>query len=308
MALLFKCDNSDPAPWLAALATQAPELDLLVFPELGRREEIDYALVYAPPSGLLASLPRLKAIFSLWAGIDHFRSDPALPELPVVRMVERGMTAGMTEYVVAQVLTFHKRLPEYRAQQIERRWQPLAYKMPWQRRVGILGLGVLGCDAADKLAALRFDVAGWSRSPKRIPGLTCYHGEDGLAAFLARSEILVCLLPLTPATEGLLDYRLFAQLPRGAFLINCARGGHLVEPDLLAALDSGQIAAAALDVFAEEPLPPAHPFWDHPRITVTPHVAAFTVPETAVESVLANIRRIEAGEAPENVVDFDRGY
>jgi len=308
MALLFKCGHTDPAPWLAALAEQLPEQKVRVFPEVGARAAIDYALVYAPPPGLLASLPNLKAIFSLWAGIDHLASDPELPPVPVIRMVERSMTATMTAHVVQQVLDLHTQALDYRAQQVARLWRQRDLKAPWERRVGILGLGVLARDAAEKLAALGFDVAGWSRSPKEIAGIACYHGEAGLADFLARSDILVCLLPMTAATRGILDRSLFARLPKGAALVNCARGGHLVEDDLLAALESGQISAAALDVFNEEPLPPDHPFWVHPRVVVTPHVAAFSVPATAIESVAANIRRMAAGEAPLYVVDFERGY
>ncbi len=308
MTLLFKCDHTDPDPWLKALAEQMPEREVRVFPEVGAPEDIEYALVYEPPRGLLASLPNLKAIFSLWAGVDHLASDPELPPVPVIRMVEDSMTATMTAHVVQQVLDLHTHALDYRAQQAARHWEQLELKAPWERRVGILGLGSLGRDAAEKLAALGFDVAGWSRSPKEIAGIASYHGEDGLAVFLARTEILVCLLPMTEATRGILNGALFARLPRGAALVNCARGGHLVDDDLLAALEDGRISSAALDVFNQEPLPPDHLFWGHPRVVVTPHVAAFSVPATAVASVVANLRAMEAGEAPRYVVDFERGY
>jgi glyoxylate/hydroxypyruvate reductase A len=308
MTLLFKCDHTDPAPWLAALAAQMPERAVRVFPEVGAREDIAYALVYEPPPGLLASLPNLKAIFSLWAGVDHLSSDPELPQVPVIRMVERSMTASMTVHVVQQVLDLHTQALDYRAQQAARHWEQLDFTAPWERSVGILGLGSLGRDAAERLAALRFDVAGWSRSPKQIGDFPCYHGEDGLTEFLTRTEILVCLLPMTEATRGILNGSLFARLPRGAALVNCARGGHLVDDDLLGALDEGQISSAALDVFNEEPLPPDHPYWSHPRVVVTPHIAAFSVPVTAVASVVANLRGMEAGAAPLYVVDFERGY
>ena len=308
MTLLFKCDHTEPGPWLAALAEQMPGREVRVFPEVGASEDIEYALVYEPPPGLLASLPNLKAIFSLWAGVDHLASDPELPPLPVIRMVERSMTATMTAHVTQQVLDLHTHALDYRAQQAARHWEQLELKAPWERRVGILGLGSLGRDAAEKLTALRFDVAGWSRSPKEIAGIACYHGEDGLTDFLARTDILVCLLPMTEATRGILSRSLFDRLPPGAALVNCARGAHLVDDDLLAALADGRISSAALDVFNEEPLPADHPYWGHPRVVVTPHVAAFSVPATAVESVAANIRRMEAGEAPLYVVDFARGY
>ncbi len=308
MTLLFKCDHTEPEPWLAALAEQLPEHEIRVFPEVGAVADIRYALVYQPPPGLLASLPNLKAIFSLWAGVDHLASDPELPRVPVIRMVERSMTASMTAHVVQQVLDLHTQALDYRAQQAARHWAQRDLKAPWERRVGILGLGVLGRDAAEKLASLRFDVAGWSRSPKEIAGIACYHGEAGLSAFLARTDILVCLLPMTKATRGILDRSLFARLPRGAAVVNCARGGHLVDDDLLAALGDGHLSCAALDVFNQEPLPADHPYWGHPRVVVTPHIAAFSVPATAIESVAANIRCMEAGKAPLYVVEFERGY
>ncbi|MCP4330898.1 MAG: glyoxylate/hydroxypyruvate reductase A [Alphaproteobacteria bacterium] len=308
MTLLFKRDMTDPEPWLAALSRQIPECEIRVFPDLEPRGDIEYALVYDPPPGMLASLPNLKAIFSLWAGVDHLAGDSQLPPVPVIRMVELGMTASMTVHVVQQVLNLHTRAIDYRQYQAERRWKMLDPTAPWDRRVGFLGLGTLAQDAAEKLVGLRFDVAGWSRTPKQIEGIQCFHGEDGLAELLARTNILVCLLPLTDETGGILNKQLFAGLPRGATIVNCARGGHAVEADLLDALDSGQLSAAALDVFNEEPLPENHPFWVHPRIIVTPHIAAFSIPETAIESVAQNIARIENGESPLYVVDFDRGY
>ena len=309
MALLFKSDIDRAELWVPALKKWLPGLEVRVWPDLGDKAAIDYALVWKPAPGLLASLPNLKAIFSLGAGIDHLASDPQLPAgVPVVRMVEEGLTAGMTEYVVMQVLYHHRRMLDYRAQQARAEWAQLPFRAPWDRKVGIMGLCVLGQDAAEKLAALRLDVAGWSRSPKDLPGITCFHGAAGFDAFLARTEILVCLLPLTAETEGILDARLFATLPRGAAVINVGRGGHLVEKDLLAALDSGQIDAATLDVFRAEPLPPAHPFWTHPRVVMTPHMASITIPDTATAAVAENIRRIEAGAPPLNVVDLGKGY
>ena len=308
MTLLFKRDMDEPEPLLATLAKAMPERDVRIFPDVEPIADIEYALVYEPPPGLLASLPNLKAIFSLWAGIDHMASDPELPPVPVIRMVDRCMTATMTTHVVQQVLDLHMQAAVYRTQQAERHWEEAELTAPWDRRVGILGLGSLGRDAAEKLAELRFDVAGWSRSPKEIEGITSYQGKEGLAEFLARTDILVCLLPITGETEGILNAHHFAHLPRGASIVNCARGGHLVEADLLAALDAGQLGGAALDVFNEEPLPDDHPFWGHPKIVVTPHIAAFSVPKTVVELVAGNIERIEKGEPPLYAVDFDRGY
>ncbi len=309
MALLFKSDADRAELWVPAIRARLPEMEVRVWPDLGDPDEIEYTLIWKPPAGLLAGFKNLKAIFSLGAGIDHLASDPKLPpQVPVVRMVERGLTSGMTEYVVMQTLFHHRRMLDYRDQQACETWKILPFVPAWKRRVGIMGLGVLGSDAAEKLATLRLDVAGWSRSPKALDGIDCYHGSEGLEDFLARTEILVCLVPLTDETRGILNADTFAKLPAGACIINAGRGGHLVEEDLLAALESGHIDSASLDVFHDEPLPAGHPFWQHPRVVVTPHVASITVPETAIESLAANVERMEAGLPLENVVDFKRGY
>ncbi|HSK39501.1 MAG TPA: glyoxylate/hydroxypyruvate reductase A, partial [Arenibaculum sp.] len=215
---------------------------------------------------------------------------------------------GMAEYVALQVLYWHRNAHAYRTQQQQAQWRPLPEKLAGERKVGILGLGELGSAAAGTLRSLGFDVAGWSRSPRSLAGTTCLHGAAGFDDLLARSEILVCLLPLTPGTNGILNARTFAVLPRGAVIVNAARGAHVVESDLLAALDSGRIAGASLDVFAEEPLPPGHPFWTHPSVVVTPHVAAQTHARTAAASVVEQIRRHRAGLPLSNLVDRTRGY
>ena len=309
MALLFKSDLDRAGDWERSLMACDPALDLRVWPEAGDPADIDYALVWAPPPGALKRFPNLKVIFSVGAGIDHLKSDPELPtNVPVVRMVEPGLTAGMSEFVVMSVLYHHRFMLDYAEQRQRRHWAEISQVSTGRRRVGIMGLGVLGRDAAEKLRPFGFPLAGWSRTAKDVPGVTCYYGEEGLRSFLAASDILVCLLPLTRDTEGILKAETFAALPRGAAVINVARGGHLVEAELIPALDSGQLSGATLDVFREEPLPADHPFWRHPRIVVTPHVAAMTIPETAARAVFANIRRFEAGEALTDVVDFARGY
>jgi glyoxylate/hydroxypyruvate reductase A len=309
MALLYCSRWSRPEPWRAAFQRLDPGVDFRVWPESGPVEEIEYALAWHHAPGSLMAYPRLKAIFSLGAGVEKLLNDKQLPRgVPIVRMVDRALTAGMTEYVLLHVLRYHRRVPELEALQGDDEWRELEAPPAWERRVGLLGLGVLGADAAMKLAGLGFEVAGWSRSPKRIDHVVSFAGEEGFAPLLARSEILVCLLPLTQATRGILNARTLAQLPRGAALINAARGGHVVESDLLAALDSGQIAHATLDVTAEEPLPPGHAFWRHPRITLTPHVASLTWPPTAAEHIIANIRRHEAGEPMGPLVDPEREY
>jgi len=309
MALIFKFDAARAAPWREAFGRQMPQLDVRMWDEPGDPADIEYALVWKPAPGMLRRFPNLKAIFSIGAGVDHLFGDPDLPAgVPVIRMVEPELTRGMTEYVVMHVLRHHRSQRAIEANQRARRWKPFTAPTAPSRKVGIMGLGELGGASARALAALEFDVAGWSRSPKDIPGVESFHGDAGMDAFLARTEILVCLLPLTPRTEGILNAGLFAKLPRGAGIINAARGGHQVEADIVAALDSGQLSEATLDVFHEEPLPPDSPFWDHPRVTVTPHNASLTDPEGAVRQVIDNIRRIGRGEPPLNVVDPEAGY
>jgi glyoxylate/hydroxypyruvate reductase A len=309
MAILFKTTPTALARWRPHLAAAFPEREIRFWPEIGDNAAIDHALVWHPEPGLLASLPNLKLIVSLGAGVDHILRDPALPKgVPILRLVDPYMTDAMSEYVVLQVLRLHRRDVDYRAQQAVAEWREHEQKNAAERTVGILGFGTLGQDAGRKLRALGFDVAGWSRSAKDIPGFATFAGAAGLDALLGRSEILVSLLPMTPETEGILDAALFARLPRGAGLVNAGRGRHLVEADLLAALEAGKLSVAVLDVFRDEPLPPAHPFWRHPRIVVTPHVAAETHPPTALPIIAKAIDDFAAGRPVSNLVDADRGY
>lgn len=309
MVLVFFSNADSAADWRRELARHLPDLDFRVWPEIGDPSEIDAALVWRPPPGLLERLPNLRLIASLGAGVDHIFVNPSLPpDVPVVRLVDPYMTAAMSEYVQLQVLRLHRGDLRYLAQQRQGIWHQWPQVNAAERRVGVLGLGVLGGDAALKLEVLGFDVAGWSRNAKKLAGIRCFHGADGLAALAERSEILVCLLPLTPATEGILDARLFERLPRGAALVNCGRGRHLVEADLLAALASGQLGAAVLDVFRDEPLAPNHPFWRHERILVTPHVAASTNPATAALAVVDNLRRLAEGRPLANRVESSERY
>jgi glyoxylate/hydroxypyruvate reductase A len=295
--------------WREAFRRQAPDIEFRNWDAPGDVGEIEFALVWKPPRGVLRSFPNLKVIFSLGAGVDHLLSDPELPAgVPVVRMIDAELTRGMTEYVVLHVLRHHRRQRDLDALQRGGTWNMIVTPTAPSRRVGIMGLGVLGQAAVKALAALEFDLAGWSRSEHGIDGVECFHGKDGLGRFLARTEILVCLLPLTNETEGILSAALFARLPRGASVINAARGGHQVEADILAALDSGQLSEATLDVFHTEPLPADHPFWDHPKVTVTPHNASVTDPESATRQVLENIARFRRGEALPNIVDPKAGY
>jgi glyoxylate/hydroxypyruvate reductase len=309
MALLFCSSVDSSARWQVQLERLSGTMEIRVWPEIGDPAEIDYALVWRPAPGLLASLPNLKLILSLGAGIDHILGDPLLPRaVPIVRLVDPYLIAAMSEYVVLQVLRLHRQDLDYQAQQQAAIWRELPQKNAGERPVGILGFGEIGQDAARKLKALGFPVSGWTRRPQQIAGFPTYAGMPDLPRLLGGSEILVCLLPLTGETQGILCARTFARLPRGAGLVNAGRGGHLVEADLIPALASGQLSAVALDVFRDEPLPPGHPFWQHPRILVTPHIAGITNPATAAPIVLDNIRRSEEGRPLLHRVDPARGY
>lgn len=307
--ILFRSTPAATARWRPLLAGLMPEHEIRCWPEVGTPTQIDYALVWNPEPGLLASLPNLQLIVGLGAGVDHILRDPSVPGgVPIVRLVDPYMTDAMSEYVALQVLRLHRQDLDYLAQQRAAVWQEREQKNAAERPVGVLGFGTLGQDAARKLTALGFNVAGWSRSAREVPGVVAYAGADGFDALLARSEILVCLLPLTAETRGILNAAAFARLPRGAALVNAGRGGHLVEEDLIPALDSGQLSGAVLDVFREEPLPPDHPFWRHPHIIVTPHVAAETHPPTAAAIIRDAIRCFEAGLPVPNRIDPRRGY
>ena len=313
-AILIAVAGIDPQPWEARMRALAPQRDIRSWPDnLGDANDIAYACAWHAPRGLFARLPQLKAIFSLGAGVDHILSDPDLPDVPVVRIVDPDLTMRMTEYVVLHVLLHHRRHRLYDRQQRERVWHEHAQSPASAVAVGVMGLGVLGADAALALARLGFRVAGWSRTPKTIAGIECFHGDDALDAFLRRSEILVCLLPATPGTQGILDLKLLRKLKRdgalsGAYLINAARGALQVEADILMALDEGALAGATLDVFAREPLAAASPLWRHPNVTITPHNAGASDPRALVANVLRQIERFEAGLPLEHVIDRARGY
>ncbi|WP_337186343.1 glyoxylate/hydroxypyruvate reductase A [Phenylobacterium sp.] len=306
--LLLACFGVDAEPWARAFATLAPDVDLRGADAPGPPDEIDYVLAWNVPAGGLRAYARLKAVFSLGAGVDGLVGRPDLGETPVVRMVDESLAQGMVEYVLMSVLRHHRDAALYARQQARKLWIPHRPPLAQDRVVGVLGLGELGGPCASALAGIGFQVRGWARTPRSLPGVEVFWGAAGLSRLLQGCEILVCLLPLTPDTAGLLDADLFARLPRGACVINVGRGAHLVEADLLAALDSGQVAGATLDVFDREPLAADHPFWTHPSVVVTPHASAFTHPESAAAKVVADIRRIEASRTPTHLVDRSRGY
>ncbi|PZQ48564.1 MAG: glyoxylate/hydroxypyruvate reductase A [Rhodovulum sulfidophilum] len=266
-------------------------------------------IVYHPrgPVTDYGAFPNLRAVLSLWAGVESALANPTLTA-PICRMVDPSLTQGMIEYVMGHALRYHLGMDAHIAGQDGVWRNEIVPPLARHRRVGVLGLGALGAEVAQALADFGFDVEGWSRRPRDPGRIVTHHGEDGLEALLARSEILVTLLPNTPATENLLNRRTLALLPIGALLINAGRGGVVNDQALVAALDEGPLGHATLDVFRVEPLPPGHPFWAHPKITVTPHVAAETRPDTAAETIALNIRRDQDGEALLYTVDRGHGY
>ncbi|MGP2836960.1 glyoxylate/hydroxypyruvate reductase GhrA [Serratia nevei] len=299
--------------WLAGIKQRLPQAEIREW-QRGDERPADYALVWRPPHEMLANRRDLKAVFALGAGVDAIldqeRKHPGtLPAgVPLLRLEDTGMAQQMQEYALSYVLRYFRRFDEYQALQQRQEWQPLDPHSLDDFTIGILGAGVLGQSVARKLTEFGFNVRCWSRSAKQIDGVQSFAGEAQRAAFLDGVKLVINLLPNTPETVGILNRELFAQLSTGAYLINIARGAHLVEADLLAALEQGQLAAATLDVFAREPLPQDHPFWRHPRVTITPHIAAITLPQQAMDQIAANIRALEAGHAPAGVVDRQRGY
>lgn len=308
MSFVYKADPARGAAWAALFAARRPDLAFHLWPETGDPGQVRFLAAWQPPEDICGRFPRLELLFSVGAGVDQFDLDALPPALSLVRMVEPGIVQSMVQYVSFAVLALHRGMPAYLAQQREGRWKDWPVRLASQTRVGVLGLGELGLAALRQLQQFGFECAGWSRTRHILDGVPCHAGAAELSAFLARTDILVCLLPLTGATQGLMDASLFDALPRGAALVNVGRGGHLVQEDLLQALNRGQLAAAVLDVCDPEPLPAGHPFWSHPKIWLTPHVASQTQPETAVPVVLENLRRHEAGEPLIGLVDRVRGY
>jgi glyoxylate/hydroxypyruvate reductase A len=314
VSVLIAISGWDPAPWRRRLEALLPSYSIATLGEPFDRASVRYALSWRHPAGALKNLPNLRAIVSLGAGVDHLFADPALPDKPIVRVVDPDLTDRMSEWVVMHALAHLRQLRRYERQQRERLWadddkQPKAGDV----RVGVLGLGLLGKDAAAKLSALGFKVAGWSASPKSLPGVACFSGADGLRRLLAQTDMLVVLLPLTEATRGIVDASLLSQLKRdgplgGPILINAGRGGLQVEADILAALDSGALKGASLDVFEREPLPKDSRLWTHPAVYVSPHNAAVSSPEAIAAFVARQIEACERGEPLAHVVDRRRGY
>lgn len=310
MRILLHRADGNTGPWIEDFARHLPEAQVEVWSEEHSKGPYDYAVVWSPPQGMLAQLAQVKAIFLTGAGVDALmRFNDEIPaHIPVIRLEDAGMAAQMAEYVSYAVLRYFRRLDEYEAQSRAGHWLPLEQHARADFSVGVLGMGVLGSRVLETLKPFGFPLRGWSRSPKQFDGVECFHGSEGLDSFLRGSRVLVCMLPLTPETGNLLDRTNMSKLPAGAYLINVARGAHIAEPDLLTLIKSGQISAATLDVFRNEPLPQQHPFWQEPRITITPHISALTLRSESIEQIADKIRALGAGQSVAGVVDRNRGY
>ena len=298
----------DAASWRAVFQEMRPGLELRFFPEVGATADIEFLAFMHPDFDLLPELPNLKAMFSRSAGVDDFVNHPKIPRVPLGKIEPPGGDPMMTEYVIMHVLRLHREMPAYQESQARREWRRVPIKRPEERRIGFLGYGMMAKAPALVLKSLGFPVSAWVRTPKPNAELPIFHGREQLESFLGQSDIVVCLLPLTAATEGILCAHTFAMMPAGAMLVNVGRGRHVVDTDLIDALDSGQLAHAALDALWPEPLPPQSPLWLHPKVTVMPHVARRPTVRQLAAEIVANIRSLEAGGSLLQEVDVSAGY
>jgi glyoxylate/hydroxypyruvate reductase A len=306
--LLFRNDG-DTEPWVRDFAAALPQAETVVWKEGASAPPCDYAVLWGPTPALLGQLSHVRAIFLLGAGVDAIlRSGDALPQVPIIRLGDAGMAVQMAEYVTHAVLRYFRSFDEYEQQARRGEWSKLSQYSKEHFTIGVMGMGKLGMRVVEAMRHFGFSVRGWSRTQKEIPGVECFAGMDSLESFLRGTRVLVCMLPLTPETDNLLDRRRLFMLPQNAFLINVARGGLIAEPDLLSLVRSGHILGATLDVFRNEPLPVPHPFWDEPRITITPHISALTMREESVRQIAAKIEALEQGQPVDDVVDRNRGY
>jgi len=307
-ALVFYSAFDDPAAWRNALRTELPDLDVRIHPDVGNADEVKYALVWKPPAGFFGQFRNLKLVTNLGAGVDSLVGRDDLPPIPISRLSDPGMVSLMSSYVLFAAIRYARDIPIFEQAQRQREWRYVHPRALSTIKVGVLGLGELGAPAAMALAQAGFNVRGWARSPKSVSGVSCFAGPDVLPRFLADSEILVVMLPLTSETRGLLGAREIAMLPKSAKLVNVSRGAVVDEAAMIGALRSGQLGGATLDVFTVEPLPKDHVLWGMENVLITPHLASITVPEAAARDVAESIRRVRAGLEPLHRTDPGRGY
>jgi glyoxylate/hydroxypyruvate reductase len=309
MAILCLLHQAYGKKLIGAIREALPDEDIREWPEAGDPAEIDICMIFRMTPGFLKPYPNLKLISATGAGVDHYLLDPDFPRhLPLVRVVDQSFAARMADYVTSWVMFHHRDIAHYLEAQKRREWAFKVMRPAGDVTIGVMGLGQMGALTATRLASLGYDVRGWSRRPHEIDGVTCYAGEAGFGPFLAETEILINLLPLTSQTRGILATPTFAQMPQGGVLISAGRGGHMIEADIMAALDSGQLRAATIDAFQAEPLPADHPFWAQPGMYVTPHCSSTASLETIVDNFTDNVRRFREGRPLMNLVDYEQGY
>jgi glyoxylate/hydroxypyruvate reductase A len=308
-AMLFYSKFDDAEDWREHLVRAMPGLDFRPHPDVGNPAEIESAMVWKAPAGEMRKYPNLKLIVNIGAGVDYILKDDTLPPgVPIMRLVDPEQNRMMAQYVLLAVLRYHREFPALEKQRREKRWQYIHPRESATLPIGIMGIGNIGSHVATELVRQGFPVSGWSRTPKSVEGVTTFHGRDQLKDFLARSQILVLIMPFTPETDGIVNREVLYALPRGAKIINIGRGALVDEAALAAAIRDGQISAATLDVFRTEPLPADHPFWGIEEITITPHLASIAVPRSASLQIAENLRRLQSGQPLLNVVDRKRGY
>jgi glyoxylate/hydroxypyruvate reductase A len=306
MSVLVISPGRDPEPWVKALKKESPGINVYAYPEEHDPEEIEYVISWKHPRGIYKHYPNLKVIASMGAGVDHITCDPEIPEnIAITRIIDKQLSVDMSDFVLALVMNHIRNISFHHN---SHSWKPLPYRRIEEEHIGIMGLGIMGNAVAQNLLKNRFNISGWAKTSKKLVGINTYSGEKQFEKFLNRSTILICLLPLTQETENILNKELFEKLPKGAYIINVARGQHLMEYDLLEMIDNGHLSGASLDVFRIEPLPQEHLFWDHPKINISPHIASITNPHKVVHQIMDNYRRMKEGKKLKNTIVRKLGY